>query len=113
MVNANRNLLLGLTDYCELLRLKIRSNDISFVVGCSGFKPKENGLISVLVDRLGPWIFIKLGISETGILQNICYHTISNKVQRMSAKKYETSCSKIRAALPDNRRPKVTLKSYE
>jgi choline monooxygenase len=30
------------------------------IKGCLGFKPKDNGLINILVDNIGPWIFIRL-----------------------------------------------------
>jgi hypothetical protein len=37
------------------------------VQGCNNFKTKDNGLLPILVDTLGPWIFINLGSSQTGI----------------------------------------------
>ena len=39
---------------------------VTLLPGCVGFKPKDNGLLPITVDKLGPWIFVNLGHSPTG-----------------------------------------------
>ena len=52
------------TNTCSLIHSLIHFSHL--FPGCTGFKAKDNGLIKIHVDTLGPWIFINLGGSKTG-----------------------------------------------
>jgi choline monooxygenase len=71
--------------------------------GCQNFKPKDNGLLPIKIDTLGPWLFVNTGQSETNSLfgdqldmkqfHTILHETHYEDMVHVCHKRYHIKCN--------------------
>ena len=74
------------------------------IKGCANFKPKDNSLIPILVDQLGPWVFVRLNaigssgtlrgdLPDTLLLEKLLHETQYEQLVHVETRLYHLRCN--------------------